>query len=40
MEGVVSATGNIQIQAFAADRDHDIANSAANGKTRLTIELV
>jgi len=40
MEGIVSATGNIQIQAFAAIRDHDIGNSATNGKTRLTIELV
>lgn len=40
MEAVVSATGNIQIQSFAAIRDHDLANSAANGKTRLTIELV
>lgn len=40
MEGIVSATGNIQIQSFADVRDHDIANSAANGKTRLTIELV
>lgn len=40
MEGVVSATGNIQIQSFAAIRDHDLGNSATNGKTRLTIELV
>ena len=40
MEGIVSATGNIQIQAFAEIRDHDVANSAASGKTRLTIELV
>jgi len=40
MEGIVSATGNIQIQTFADVRDHDFANSAANGKTRLTIELV
>lgn len=39
MEGIVSATGNIQIQSFAAIRDHDLANSAADGKTRLVLEL-
>jgi len=39
MEAIVSATGNIQIQSFAGIRDHDLANSAADGKTRLVLEL-
>ncbi len=39
MEAIVSATGNIQIQSFAGIRDHDLVDSAANGKTRLVLEL-
>jgi len=40
MEGIVSTTGNIEIEVRADSNDHDFSNSAANGKTRLTIELV
>ena len=40
MEGIVSATGNIEIEVRADSKDHDFSNSAAAGKTRLTIELV
>jgi len=40
MEGIVSATGNIEIEVRADGKDHDFSNSATSGKTRLTIELV
>ncbi len=40
MEGIVSASGNIEIEVRADGKDQDFSNSAAAGKTRLTIELV
>lgn len=40
LEGIVSATGNIEIEVRADGKDHDFSDSATNGKTRLTIELV
>lgn len=39
MEAIVSASGNIVIGVQADLRDHDFSNNAANGKTRLVIEL-
>jgi len=41
LEGIVSATGNIQIElASESGKTYDLSNNAANGKTQLTIELV